>query len=112
MKIWFVLSDVCHCFIDDLSPDPTLAAAMLLVVIGKISMSFPSFLLDEFSSSVVHWLALVEQKPFSTLCLYYAFLAKLPPQVLTDVKLDGESFLLAMFSCLCDLFDRYKKECI
>lgn len=94
-------------FTEGLSHDPVMAAAMLLVVVERVFMTSPSFQLDCLSSSVCRWLSLVEQKPFSKLCLHHAFLAKFPSEVLIEMKFKGEPFLLAVFSSLCDLFERY-----
>lgn len=77
---------------------------MLLVVIGNITWSSP---VEDSSSTLVRWLAMVEQTPSYTLCLLHAVLAKLPPAVLTGANLKEKPLLLAVFFYLNELFDKY-----
>ena len=99
---------MCVCtFIEDSSHDVVLAASMLLVVVGSTVHASPSPLLaGHLSTSVNLWLGLVERRPSSMLCLLHALLAKLSPRSLTGIIFKDEPLFLAMFSMLCQLYDR------
>lgn len=78
---------------------------MLLVVLSNILGSTDEDPLHGCLELTNHWVSSRAIKPFPKLAMCYAFLAKIPPQVLMGVVSEGELLVLSLFPILCDLFD-------
>ena len=99
---------------DSMPHDMTVSAAMLLVATLNITLGLlPSFKQDNIvhspPSQLVHriqryWLSF---SPFARLSLCHALLAKLPIVVVTNVELEGQPLLVALFQYITHLSNRY-----
>lgn len=94
--------------------DMTVSAAMLLVATLNITLGLlPSFRQDHSTpSQLVHriqryWLSF---SPFARLSLCHALLAKLPIVVVTNVELEEQPLLVALFQHITTLSNRYSRH--
>ena len=100
--------------VDSIPHDVAVAAAMLLCVIFNVNHSSSTHATPHCDIEQCHsalcaklqtWFS--DFKPFAQLAVCHGVLAKLPPSILLDTKMEGRPLLVTLFPKVCRLFDRY-----